>query len=1410
MINLCRPLFYQSNKPIINAFHSSISRVVFHTTSFTHPTLTAQEMQEGCRLGIDTFADTCVAGKHAHVIDFIEGKEISARAWDGHQTQHLRIANVAYAYDTPMGETIILVFNQSIYGGEFMTDSLVNPIQCLQNDVRIDSRPRIFYPNDNSSQTIQFEGQSIDLIYDGPLPYINIRRPTEQEWAQCHHYDMTSSDEWDPYTTSSCISMINDNDHTSHSRGETRTMTGEICSLSSSLIPESEHYATLFNQRDIMSYQTDDSEEVKYRSINAVATKSNRTLNPEDLAKLWGIGIKTAKRTLNATTHQCIRTVGDLTRRFRTDKAHMRYRRLSTKHGQFYVDTLKSKVKSIRGFTCGNLYTNNIGFRKFFPMTAESETPKTLQTFITMIGLPPALHADNAKVFVEGDVKKKCQKYGISQSFTEPHSPWMNRAETGIREIKAYGRRIMAKTNAPIRLWCFAYEYSADICCLLATGLYDLGGRTPYEIVMQHTPDISEFVVFKWYQWAYYWDQIDKEKKICRWLGVASDVGQAMCYWVLRPNGEYIARSTVIPIPDEDLNSLTVQQQMEKYTKSLHEEIGDHNKAIIKGEILSEDNIYYDAFFDTTEDDKITWPWEKELEELPLQDEDDTTLEALDQYIGANLVLPGRDGLEVLTQVKGRKRDHNGKAIGTSHSNPILDTRVYQVEFPDGHLEEYSTNKIAEALYSQIDEEGYNVGLIKEICDHQRTEAAIPASEGFVGEGKTRKPVITTKGWKLKILWTDGSHDWLPLSQVKESNPIETAEYAVSQDIHKEPAFNWWVSHVIRKRDRLINKVVHQTRKSNMKFGIIIPDTVDEAYSLDHENGNTFWTDSIRKEMESVNAYKTFNVMDDDERMPPGYQEITCHMIFTVKFDLRRKSRYVAGGHLVKEQPSYNTYSSVVSRESVRIGFLIAALNDIDLMSGDISNAYLNADTKEKVWFRAGSEFGDQKGKRVKIVKALYGLPGSGNAWRAALADVLRNNMGYTSSLADPDVWYKAETKSNGNPYYSYILCYVDDVLLIHENPQKIMAMIEAKYPLKADSIGQPMVYLGANIQKLPSNTPGKDCWGASAEQYVKEAVSNVKQRLRHDGYAFNKKLSDPNYSPQQPFSNIKYRPELDVSDECTEDQSSYYQNLIGVLRWIVELGRIDINFEVSVLSQYLVNSRTGHLNQALHIFKYLDIHKENFLCFDPTYVELDTPTNELDSPETKARIMKEFYPDAQEKIPPNAPEPRGKPLQINCFVDADHAGNVVTRRSHTGILIFLNMAPVYWFSKRQNTVESSTFSSEFIALKTAVEKIMDLRYKLRMFGIPIEGPARVFCDNEAVYKNTSNPASTLKRRHQSIAYHLCRESVAAGTILVYKEDGDTNLSDILTKSTLSKDRRKFLRERIMVYGKVESTKKES
>lgn len=84
--------------------------------------------------------------------------------------------------------------------------------------------------------------------------------------------------------------------------------------------------------------------------------------------------------------------------------------------------------------------------------------------------------------------------------------------------------------------------------------------------------------------------------------------------------------------------------------------------------------------------------------------------------------------------------------------------------------------------------------------------------------------------------------------------------------------------------------------------------------------------------------------------------------------------------------------------------------------------------------------------------------------------------------------------------------------------------------------------------------------------------------------------------------------------------------------------------------------------------------------------------------------------------------------------------------------------------------------------MKTAIEMIEALRYKLRMFGVPFEGPTNIFCDNEAVCKNCSTPASTLKKKHLSISYHRNREAVASGTCRIAKEGTLTNLSDLYTK----------------------------
>ena len=118
-----------------------------------------------------------------------------------------------------------------------------------------------------------------------------------------------------------------------------------------------------------------------------------------------------------------------------------------------------------------------------------------------------------------------------------------------------------------------------------------------------------------------------------------------------------------------------------------------------------------------------------------------------------------------------------------------------------------------------------------------------------------------------------------------------------------------------------------------------------------------------------------------------------------------------------------------------------------------------------------------------------------------------------------------------------------------------------------------------------------------------------------------------------------------------------------------------------------------------------------------------------------------------------------------------------MTRRLQTGILIFLNCAPIIWYSKRQNTVEMSTFGNEFIAMKTAVEQIESLWYKLRMFGVPLEGPTNVFCNNEAVFKNASQPDSTLKKKHMSICNHRCREAVTCLMIRIAKRERSPTLA---------------------------------
>ena len=288
---------------------------------------------------------------------------------------------------------------------------------------------------------------------------------------------------------------------------------------------------TMFSEGRLLAEVMCKNGEPDFRSIEAVAAKRRNMLSPEDLSKLWRIGLKAARRTLKATTHKCIRTPGNLTRRFKTNRAYMRYKKLATCEGSFYMDTLFSKIKSVHGYTCGNLYTTPLGFKKFSPMESKTgqECSNLLQTLIHLVGILSSLHSDNAPEFVQGNFKKKCQKFDIEQSATEQHSPWQNRAESGIRETKSFVSKTMEWYQVPLHLWCFAYKYAAEVLSFVVPGSFQLQNCTPYDSVMHYTPDISEYINFHFYQWCYYWDEAEKEKKIGRWLGIAHQVGQSMC-----------------------------------------------------------------------------------------------------------------------------------------------------------------------------------------------------------------------------------------------------------------------------------------------------------------------------------------------------------------------------------------------------------------------------------------------------------------------------------------------------------------------------------------------------------------------------------------------------------------------------------------------------------------------------------------------------------------------------------------------------------------------------------------------------------------------------------------------------------------------------------------------------------------
>ena len=252
--------------------------------------------------------------------------------------------------------------------------------------------------------------------------------------------------------------------------------------------------------------------------------------------------------------------------------------------------------------------------------------------------------------------------------------------------------------------------------------------------------------------------------------------------------------------------------------------------------------------------------------------------------------------------------------------------------------------------------------------------------------------------------------------------------------------------------------------------------------------------------------------------------------------------------------------------------------------------------------------------------------------------------------------------------------------------------------------------------------------------------------------------------------------PELDTSEFLDDDGTAKYQSMVGAMQWAISLGRIDITTAVMSLSSFRVQPRLGHLERCKRVYGYLSKMRHAMIRIrtdEPDYSAI---------PEMIYDWARSVYGNVKEVIPSDCPEPLGKYVTLTHYVDANLYHDVLTGRSVTGILHLLNKTPIDWYSKKQATVETATFGSEFSAARTCTEQLLDLRNTLRYLGVPIREKSYMFGDNKTVVDSSMTPTGKLHKRHTMLSYHRVREAIASGMVVFHYIPGEINPADILSK----------------------------
>ena len=1090
---------------------------------------------------------------------------------------------------------------------------------------------------------------------------------------------------------------------------------------------------------DSLSYHTDPV--IRQSQISYMLTTSNRQ-DAEKVQPYLGFRpLEVIRHTLEQTTQLATLATGlPMRRHIQSLFPFLNRKRINE---TVATDTFFSSTRDVCGATCAQIfYGLRSHFMNIYSLKSETDGPSAFEDFARYEGLPNVIRSDNSKMQrYNTKLLEKLRSWLVSPEFTEPHHPQQNPAELrAIRWIKRNIQVLRIRTGAPETVWFWMAKYLVDIHNITADET--LGWATPWSKRRGETPDISAFLQFRFYERVYYHDPSQKfpgtKEKTGYWLGIADNVGDRFCYHILTTDTHRVIERSVVRSA-EKLTNRTLHFPSDDFEPE--DPVGNSNHFV---------SHEYDEGRDPTtfQDDNS---------------DSDQTERPRRTRLNPNRPRPqGEYRPHVLRRrLRNDKRIINlSRIIGIetiiSHNLPDI------VEHPDAQEVEIKTPNYAKHLRGidrfRLDQLRYVISL--DLLQDSHDEDAEIWNPLFIYEHRIRKKHGKLK-FQFKVGWQYHDPSWIDAYALQLQCPYLITNYARRRHLTKHKHFAW-VQYIDPDQETYFAKIFNVSRKEGpkYKFGQLVPRSVAHALHIDKLNGNNEWRDAILTELKQINDYKTFRLLQQDEYLN-DFKCIPYHIVFDVKFDLRKKARLVAGGHKT-DPPKEDLYSGVVDLMTIRLCFILAYMNGLICCAGDIGNAFLYGKTREKVYIIAGKEFGPLSGTPMIIDRGLYGLKTSSARFHEHLSAKLRS-MGYRPSKADSDLWIIQKGEGD-NKWYEYIATYVDDVLVFSKDPMVIIRELQTDYILKG--IGVPRYYLGGDILKLGEEWTSSNNsieTALSAETYIDNVIEKYEREFKVPFTVY-----------RAPMNHL-YHSEEDTTKELDAKQSSVYRGLIGSANWVVTLGRFDIAYAVNNLARYCMAPRQGHFEAALHIFGYLKGKPKGRLLIDKQpYLQENTSFIEYD--------WNEFYPDAEEELPPDMPTPIGTKLTTVCYVDADHAHDTLTRRSVTGILLFVAGMPVKWYSKRQKTVETSSYGSELVATRIAIELVQELRYKLRMLGANIEDSTIMYGDNMSVVLNTTVPSSQLKKKHNAIAYHRIREAIAARIIQFAHIPSTSNIADLLTK----------------------------